>query len=356
MNSKYLASFVPLLLSCFISPQLLISQLSSRFPPPDFVLHSDFDRGKAHTEFSVKQDKGGKAEGAGFTVYGDSNLLIQLTSLSFSGDGSLLAVGSTPSFVDIWDVARRIRLQSFSGGSIVALNGDGSRLATNGIAIWDTKSGKVLRRIKWEETTNEPGVQRTVKNLHFSPSGAMISVTSNGSDVVVYDVKSGEKLATLTDTRDGQFSSDGSIFVGANHRVLTVWQVDGWKPLHTFPAGPDYVTAIAVAPDKSTVLIGGPHGTKLINLNNGALLGQFGTGYVSSVSYLANGSAAVIRDSKLALWNFNGQAGCIDDKVEARYALLSPGDEWLVGGAQHQRDVLLWRGESIKTACLPLKK
>jgi WD40 repeat protein len=329
----------------------LLSQSPLQFPAPDFVLRSDFDEGKARTEFSLKKDKDGKATGTGFTVYGDPNLLIQLSSLSFSGDGSLLAVGSTPNIVDIWDVPHRIRLQSFAGGSTVALNSDGSLVATNGLAIWDTKTGKVIRRIKWEDGTNQPGVQRTVNKLHFSPSGTMLSVTSNGSDVIIYDLKSGQKMATLTETRDGQFSSDGSIFVGANYQVLTVWKVDGWKPLHVFPAGPDYVTAVAIAPDKGTVLVGGPNGTKLIDLNNGTVLAQFGDSYVSSVSYLADGSAAVIRDSKLALWNFKGQAGCTDTKLEARDALLSPGGEWLVGGAQHQRDVLLWKGKSIKTAC-----
>lgn len=357
MNYKYFVSSVLLLIYGLANPQVLRSQSRPQFPPPDFILRSDFDNGKAHTEFFGKMGKDGKAIGSGFTVYGDPNLLIQLTSLSFSRDGSLLAVGSTPNIVDIWDVTRRIRLQSFYGGSTVALSSDGSRLATNGLAIWDTKTGRVIRRIKWEDGTNQPGVQRTVNKLHFSPSGTMLSVTSNGSDVMIYDVESGKKMATLADTRDGQFSSDGLIFVGANNQVLTVWKVDGWKSLHTFTAGPDYVTSVAIAPNRGTVLIGGPHGTKMVDLSNGAVVAQFGGGYVSSVSYVADGTAAIISDANgKSIWNFKGQEECADTKLESSEALLSPGDRWLVVGAQHQRDVLLWKGESLKATCPSLLK
>lgn len=335
--------------------QTLHSQVE--FPPSDFVLHSDFDKTKGHTEFTLKEDKDGKGTGGGFVVYGDPNLLIQLTSFSFSGDGSLLAVGSTPSFVDIWDVQHRTRLKSFRGGSTVGLSSDGSLLATSGIAIWDTSTGKIIRHIEWEETTNQPGVQRTVKKLSFSPSGAFLSVTSNGSGVTIFGVQSGKKITTLLDAQDGQFSSDGSIYVGANYKTLTIWQVDGWKRLHVFPAGPDYITALAIAPDKKTAIIGGPHGAKIVDLGNGGVIARFGTGYVNSVSYLANGSEVMVGDQKgQGLWNIRGQEECADTELESGVALLSPGDKWFVVGAQHQRDVLLWKGESLLGTCHALSK
>jgi WD40 repeat protein len=330
------------------STQMVISQSPPQFPAPDFVLRSDFDKGKGHTEVSFNEDKNGKATG-NFAVYGDPNLSIQLESLSFSADGSMLAVGSTPNIVDLWDLPNHTRLKSFVAGSSVALSPNGAMLATDGIAIWDTKTSKQLRRIVWTGDT--------IKRLYFSPSGALLSVTSNGADDMIYDVQSGRKLETLLHTREGQFSSDGSIFVGANRETLTVWQVDGWKPLHVFPTGPYYVTTTAISPDKKTVVIGGPHGTKIVDLSNGALITQFGDGYVSSVSFVADGAAVMVSDAKgKGIWNFKGQAECSDTKLESGVALLSPGDRWLVMGAQHQRDVLLWKGESLKTACPSLLK
>jgi hypothetical protein len=133
--------------------------------------------------------------------------------------------------------------------------------------------------------------------------------------------------------------------------------VNGWKPLHVFPAGPYYVTTTAIAPDMKSVAIGGPHGTKIVDLDNGAVIAQFGDGYVSSVSYVADGTAVMVSDAKgKGIWNFKGQAECAETKLESGEALLSPGDRWLVVGAQHQRDVLLWKGESLKSACPSLLK
>jgi WD40 repeat protein len=135
---------IVLLILGFGSTQVLISQSPLQFPAPDFVLRGDFDKGEGHTEVDVQKDKNGK-EAVGFKAYGDPNLLIQLESLSFSADGSMLAVGSTPNIVDIWDVPHQMRLRSFAGGSSVALSPNGTLLATDGITIWDTKTGKQLR-------------------------------------------------------------------------------------------------------------------------------------------------------------------------------------------------------------------
>ena len=45
---------------------------------------------------------------------------IEVSSLSFSRDGKLLAVGSTPGIVDLWDVENNKKLRSFQGGSSVS--------------------------------------------------------------------------------------------------------------------------------------------------------------------------------------------------------------------------------------------
>jgi WD40 repeat protein len=141
----------------FGSTQMVISQSASQFPAPDFVLRSDFDKGKGDTEISVKEDKNGKTTG-NVVVYGDPNLSIQLESLSFSADGSMLAVGSTPNIVDLWDVPNHARLKSFVAGSSVALSPNGAMLATDGITIWDTKTGKELRRNRMDWRHNKTHV------------------------------------------------------------------------------------------------------------------------------------------------------------------------------------------------------
>jgi hypothetical protein len=127
------------------------SKLTEAFPKPSFVLHDDkLKLEKPRTVFGpIGSDGSGKAVGS-FAVYGGSNM-IQVTSLSFSGDSKLLAVGSTPGHVDVWDVENRKLIRSFAGGTYVALSADGRLLAkdTSGIEIVEVASGKSELRIKW---------------------------------------------------------------------------------------------------------------------------------------------------------------------------------------------------------------
>src|SRR5437899_9625630 len=95
------------------------------FPDSDFTLR----------DHGVKPQKGGvvlgpmESDGKGGTkgsvaVYGGSSL-IQVGSLSFSDDGKVLAVGSTPRLVDIWNVERQAKLLTLKVGSTLALSPDG---------------------------------------------------------------------------------------------------------------------------------------------------------------------------------------------------------------------------------------
>ena len=62
---------------------------------------------------SPMKTENGKTTGS-FAVYGGPSLA-QVLGLSFSGDGKLLAVGSTPGLVDVWDVDKRSKLRSLKG-------------------------------------------------------------------------------------------------------------------------------------------------------------------------------------------------------------------------------------------------
>jgi hypothetical protein len=109
----------------------------------------------------------------------------------------MLAVGSTPGRVDLWDVDKRAKLLTLVGGSTVALSPDGRLLAKdgNGIEICDATTGKLIKRIPWSVTTSTPGVQRKIKQLEFNPSGSLLLVSSNGEEDLVFDVSCGKLVA-----------------------------------------------------------------------------------------------------------------------------------------------------------------
>ena len=177
-------------------------------PKPLFMLHDEkLHPQKPHTVLGSN---------GSFAVYGGTSM-IQVSSLSFSADGNVLAVASTPGIVDVWDVDARRKIGSFRGGTSVALSADGHWLAKdgNGIELVDMTSGKVQKTIPWPGDSDH-----TVRGLSFDPAGRWLLVATNGLDLKVFDVTTGSLLATLANTRRGAFSSDGSLVVGGDYRHL----------------------------------------------------------------------------------------------------------------------------------------
>jgi len=140
------------------------------FPPPSFVLHdSSVKEEKPHVVLGPPvAGSDGKTTGT-FAVYGGSSN-IHVSGLSFSGDGKLLAVGSTPGNVDIWDVETRKKLRSLKTGTTVALTLDGRLLAADGkgIEFWDVLSGKLLKTIKWKGDI--------IRQMAFDRTGTLLLV------------------------------------------------------------------------------------------------------------------------------------------------------------------------------------
>jgi len=128
--------------------------------------------------------------GATIAFYGGREM-VQVSSLSFSADGSLLAVASLPNLVDVWDIVHSRIIRRFIGGTQAALSADGTKLAKDGdgISIVDLASGKTLLEI--------PRRGGFVKRLSFDPGGKWLLVSANGDDDRVFDATSGRQLAEL---------------------------------------------------------------------------------------------------------------------------------------------------------------
>lgn len=337
-------------LLCFsfcLSGQVQSAKSTTSFPAPAFVLH-DASRPveKPHVELGpMHTDKNGKTTGS-FAVYGGS-LLIQLSSLSFSGDGKLLAAGSTPNIIDVWDVEKQNKIRSFEGGTAVALSQDGKLLATdgNGVEIWELASGKLKRRIPWKGDT--------IWRLTFDPSSTRILVRANGENDVVFDCNTGQKLATLVNTQEAQFSTDGSILVGGNAKHLIEWSTKDWSPVHDLPNGPEYVTRFAVNPDGQLVVIGGPKSARLVQLSSGQEVAKVGDGYTNFAAFSKDGTLIFTYTSTgFGIWNLTGAQICHTDDMGNGTMALSPDGRWLAAGVVGgMTNVKVWRVEDILKSC-----
>lgn len=328
----------------FLYPCLGRGQSAATLPASSAVLRAPFNDGRAHTEIHSDKKSGGSS--GTFAVYGDPNSMIQLSSLSFSGDGSLLAAGSTPGTVDLWDVPQRKLLKTFSGATESVLSRDGRFLAIGNISIIDTQTLKMRCHAPWN---GKP--EQTVGHMRLSPSGDLLAVTANGLDISIFETSHCQRVVTLAQTKDGDFSPDGKLFIAANYQVLTVWQVDGWKLQSTFTAGPDYTTDLAVSPDGKAALIGGPNYAKYVRISDGAVIKRFGEGWVSAVAFPASDVLMVRDHNRLAFWSAGGELLCEDRKIESGEIAFAPQPASMAVGAVHQRDVLLWDRGALSGSC-----
>jgi len=253
-HNSEMKNFLSILL-VYMSLQVVAQEATPPKPvvAPDFVLHVEIKSENPHTVLGpMKTDDHGRTTGS-FAVYGGSSL-IQVSSLSFSSDGRTLAVGSTPGTVDIWNLEARTNVTSFPASSTVAISPDGHLLATWGrdIKVWDLTSQKVVKTLPW-------GIGATIWRMSFDPSGTRLLVRANGQNDTVYDVKTGQKLTSLVNTQEAQFSRDGLIAVGGNSKHIISWNTNDWSQIRDLPNGPDYVTRFALAPNKDFVVGGGPN-------------------------------------------------------------------------------------------------
>jgi hypothetical protein len=344
----------------FVLPVLLLAQdrnaapqgAAQSFPGPDFVLR---DKGGGRTVFGPMESDGKGGTKGSLAVYGEDLSLLQVGSLSFSGDGRILAVGSTSGRVDLWDVDNREKLLSLQGGATVALSPDGRLLAMdgNGIQLCDVATRTLERRIPWLAATSKPGVQNTITKLTFNPAGTLLLVTADAQDDSVYDVASGKLLATLPGTKHAQFSRDGSLLIGGNDKHVIVWSTKDWSKVRDLPNGPDYLTAIAAFPEKDLVAVGRPKVVRLIRLSSGEEIAQLGSGNTNFAAFSQNGTLIFTSASSgFAIWDTSGKEYCSSAHIGNGTIALSSNDRWLAAPPEDRgTNVAIWNLQSALDVC-----
>ena len=324
---------------------------SKTFPPPAFVLRDeDLKPQKSGIVLSPAQSDGKGGTKGSFAIYG-GGLQIEVSSLSFSRDGKLLAVGSTPGIVDLWDVENNKKLGSFQGGSSVSLTKDGQLLAKNGngIEIYKVSSGQLIRRIERlaKKTDN------TIQRLEIDSTATFLDVTANGEDDLVYEVSSGKLLATLADTKRASFSRDGTLLVGGNSKHLIVWRTKDWSKVSDFPNSHGYVTAIAAFPEKDLVVVGSSEMARLLRLSTGEEIARLGTGFTHFATFNRSGTLVFTYTSDgFGVWDFSGKQYCTTPNIANGTTTISPDDRWLAGGIVNgANSINVWNLQTALAAC-----
>jgi WD40 repeat protein/transcriptional regulator with XRE-family HTH domain len=240
-------------------------------------------------------------------------------SVALSGDGTLLAVGTSTGKLWLWRVADRTLVAMLEGHTGVvwslALSKDGRPLVSGGgdgtVRLWDALSGRLLATLE--------GHAGVVWAVALSADGQLVASGGGDGTVRLWDASTGRPLATFKGHRgavravalsaDGQFGASGG-----QDGTVRLWQAStgqlfGSKPGHT-PAGAGHaggVWGVAVSADGRLVASGGQDGTvRLWEAGTGQLFAtlQGHTGGVWSVALCADGQliASGGGDGTVRLW------------------------------------------------------
>lgn len=320
------------------------------FPNPDFTLGEKVKPEKSRVVLGPMQSDGKGGTKGSFAVYGGSSL-ISVSSLSFSGDGKILAVGSMPGRVDLWDVEGEKKLRTIDGGSTVALSADGRLLATdgNGIALYDVQSGELVERIP--RTLKR--AENVIVKFEFNPAATLLDVTANGDDDDVYEIPSGKLLLTLTNTRQARFSSDGSRLIGGNYQHLIVWNTKDWSKVSDVPNGPEYIRRVAVFPERNIAVVGGPQTVRLVHISSGDNLARVGTGWANFAEFDHDGGLVFTYAGGIfSVWDTKGTQYCTRAALGNGTLALSPDNRWLASAPlDGSLEVSIWNLPNALKSC-----
>ena len=191
-------------------------------------------------------------------------------SFSFSPDGTLLAIGGGGE-TWLWDVASRKQVATLQHGdwdAALSFSPDGTLLAIGGYgrtSLWDVASRKQV-------ATLQLGDGYAVMALSFSPDGTLLAIggyksVEGGSiaGVWLWDVASRKQVATLDTEWVGplSFSPDGSLLATGDGGVTRLWDVASRKQVATFQLGDGWIQALSFSPDGSLLATGGGEETWL---------------------------------------------------------------------------------------------
>ena len=233
-----------------------------------------------------------------------------VTSVSFSSDGTRLVSGSADTTVKVWDVVTGREMLTFKGHTkqvkSVSFSPDGTRLVSGSadttVKIWDLATGQEMLTFK--------GHTKPVSSVSFSPDGTRLASGSMDKTAKLWDALTGEEILTLAgNAHRVTFSPDGSrLATTVNDFAVRLWDTATGSKLLTLPGHNSIVSSVSFSPDgKQLASASWDRTVKLWDATTGQELFTF-KGHaksVHSVSFSPDGRqvASAGADQKVIVWD-----------------------------------------------------
>ena len=170
----------------------------------------------------------------------------QVTGVSISPDGQLIASASHDNTVKLWlrdgkplrtfkEHSNKVNSISFSpDGKLIASASDDKT-----VKVWQPDDPKVVKNCK--------GHSKGVKSVSFSPDGKMIASIGKDNTVRLWDLE-GEECKPLKSLNSGDsvygvsFSPDSKLIAVGSENTITLWSINGTRLANFEHLGSKYVS------------------------------------------------------------------------------------------------------------------
>ena len=193
---------------------------------------------------------------------------IDVNSVAFSADGTMLATSGDDGFLRVWDLATGDELVSHGGQAVGEVWGpsfspDGALIA----AIWTSEGRlRVLSTNTGEPVLVTDGPTETLSGTQFSSTGKRLLITGWREDATVIDIETGEEVMRFPGhdwwVTASAWSPDGRwIATASTDGTAKVWDARTGEMRLTLFGHTDGVWAIAWSPDSELIATGSADGT-----------------------------------------------------------------------------------------------
>ncbi|HZO12113.1 MAG TPA: WD40 repeat domain-containing protein, partial [Polyangiaceae bacterium] len=279
----------------------------------------------------------------------------RINGLSFSADGSLLASASADGTLRISRDGSLVRtLRSDEARHSVALSPDGKIIAAAGknrtIALFNVASGDAIATLS--------GHDDVVEEVTFSPDGKLLASASRDRTVRIWR-STGEHLRTLSGHRDRvrsvSFSGDGKKLASASHdRSIIVWDVGSGERAGLLEAHTDLVFGVRFASDAPLLVSGGvDKSIKLWRVEATNLPESEGhEGGVYSVSFHDGAIVTGGDDRAVRVWDIESgeQRAVLRGHTAVVFGAAFSPDGGLIASGSADTTVRLWQTASLSEA------